>query len=188
MKARNREVNIFNMSVLDLLTGAMGAFCFLTLALFPSYFRAQAAGLAPKRPAAAGRGKSLEQELEAEKKAGKQMPPFALIELNGTNDKNEYCATLRITSASVPPGGPGMGFRVGNADSNGGILDYQLFALRTGQYRVVVDAAPTTPNCTVSLSVENARIRTISHKISSPGPVQFDLQITGDDFSSSLFD
>jgi hypothetical protein len=39
MKPRNREVNIFNMSVLDLLTGALGAFCFLTLALFPSYYK-----------------------------------------------------------------------------------------------------------------------------------------------------
>ena len=39
MKPRNREVNIFNMSVLDLLTGALGAFCFLTLALFPAYFK-----------------------------------------------------------------------------------------------------------------------------------------------------
>lgn len=37
MKARNREVNIFNMSLLDILCGALGAFCFLMLALFPYY-------------------------------------------------------------------------------------------------------------------------------------------------------
>ena len=37
MKSRNREVKIFNMSLLDILCGALGAFCFLMLALFPYY-------------------------------------------------------------------------------------------------------------------------------------------------------
>ena len=37
MRARNREVNIFNMSILDILCGALGAFCFMMLALFPYY-------------------------------------------------------------------------------------------------------------------------------------------------------
>ncbi len=188
MKPRNREVNIFNMSVLDLLTGAMGAFCFLTLALFPSYFKARKAGLVPKRPAAVSKGKSLKQEIEAEKKAGKQMPPFALLELEANNEQNQYCAALQITSVTVPPGAPGMGFRVETPDPSGGVWDYQLFALRTGQYHVVVNATPTKPNCTVSLTVENYQVRTINHKITAPGPVHFDFQITGDDFPSSLFD
>ncbi|MBL8210620.1 MAG: hypothetical protein JNK87_07910 [Bryobacterales bacterium] len=34
MKPRNKEVNIFNMSLLDILCGALGAFCFLMLVLF----------------------------------------------------------------------------------------------------------------------------------------------------------
>lgn len=38
MKSRNREVNIFNMSLLDILCGALGAFCFMMLVLFP-YWR-----------------------------------------------------------------------------------------------------------------------------------------------------
>jgi hypothetical protein len=38
MKARNREINIFNMSLLDILCGALGVFCFMTLVLFP-YWR-----------------------------------------------------------------------------------------------------------------------------------------------------
>lgn len=38
MRARNREVNIFNMSLLDILCGALGAFCFMMLVLFP-YWR-----------------------------------------------------------------------------------------------------------------------------------------------------
>jgi len=37
VKARNREINIFNMSLLDILCGALGAFCFLALTLFPYY-------------------------------------------------------------------------------------------------------------------------------------------------------
>ncbi|MBI4906007.1 MAG: hypothetical protein HY820_20405 [Acidobacteria bacterium] len=34
MKPRNKEVNIFNMSLLDILCGALGAFCFMMLVLF----------------------------------------------------------------------------------------------------------------------------------------------------------
>jgi hypothetical protein len=37
MKSRSREVNIFNMSLLDILCGALGAFCFLMLSLFPDH-------------------------------------------------------------------------------------------------------------------------------------------------------
>src|ERR1051325_4235850 len=37
MKPRNREINIFNMSLLDILCGALGTFCFLMLVLFPFY-------------------------------------------------------------------------------------------------------------------------------------------------------
>jgi hypothetical protein len=43
MKPRNREINIFNMSLLDVLCGALGAFCFLMLALFPYYAKGSGA-------------------------------------------------------------------------------------------------------------------------------------------------
>ncbi len=43
MRSGNREVNIFNMSLLDILCGALGAFCFMTIALFPHYGRPKAA-------------------------------------------------------------------------------------------------------------------------------------------------
>jgi len=36
-RRRNREVNIFNMSLLDILCGALGAFCFMMLSLFPDH-------------------------------------------------------------------------------------------------------------------------------------------------------
>jgi hypothetical protein len=41
MKSRNREVNIFNMSLLDILCGTLGAFCFLMLALLPDHIKAK---------------------------------------------------------------------------------------------------------------------------------------------------
>jgi len=37
MARRNREINIFNMSLLDILCGALGAFCFMMIALLPYY-------------------------------------------------------------------------------------------------------------------------------------------------------
>lgn len=37
MRARRREINIFNMSLLDILCGALGAFCFMTIVALPYY-------------------------------------------------------------------------------------------------------------------------------------------------------
>jgi len=51
MKPRKREVEIFNMSLLDILCGALGAFCFMMLALFPDYVHARKAGIKPKTAA-----------------------------------------------------------------------------------------------------------------------------------------
>src|SRR4051812_26283133 len=39
MRGRAREVQIFNMSLIDILCGALGAFCFMMLGLLP-YYRA----------------------------------------------------------------------------------------------------------------------------------------------------
>ncbi|HKV53284.1 MAG TPA: hypothetical protein VJN94_01465 [Candidatus Binataceae bacterium] len=50
MKPRNREINIFNMSMLDILTGALGAFCFMTLALMPTYAKARSQKVDPDKP------------------------------------------------------------------------------------------------------------------------------------------
>jgi hypothetical protein len=44
MRARSREVNIFNMSLLDILTGMLGAFLFLMLGLVPYYSKAKHGG------------------------------------------------------------------------------------------------------------------------------------------------
>ncbi len=43
MRKPRRDIEIFNMSLLDILCGALGAFCFLTLTLFPFYGRVEGA-------------------------------------------------------------------------------------------------------------------------------------------------
>src|SRR5581483_853659 len=50
MKQRNREINIFNMSLLDVLCGALGTFCFLMLVLFPFYSQDKGMSKAPEVP------------------------------------------------------------------------------------------------------------------------------------------
>jgi hypothetical protein len=50
MKPRNREINIFNMSLLDILCGALGTFCFLMLVLFPFYSQDKGTAKAPDVP------------------------------------------------------------------------------------------------------------------------------------------
>ena len=50
MKPRNREINIFNMSLLDVLCGALGTFCFMMLVLFPFYSQDKGTAKAPDVP------------------------------------------------------------------------------------------------------------------------------------------
>ena len=74
MKARNREINIFNMSLLDILCGALGVFCFMTLVLFP-YWRptgANAEDLEKNKQAIEQELKDLKKKL-GESADGKQM-------------------------------------------------------------------------------------------------------------------
>jgi gas vesicle protein len=58
MKSRNREINIFNVSLIDILCGAMGAFCFMVLVLLPFW---KATG--PDAEAATRSVKDMEQQI-----------------------------------------------------------------------------------------------------------------------------
>lgn len=74
MKRRNREVNIFNMSLLDILCGALGAFCFLMLTLFPDHIKAKQlqekmAQMEDSGGAAARAEEAERKQREAEKRA-----------------------------------------------------------------------------------------------------------------------
>jgi hypothetical protein len=71
VRGRNREINIFNMSLLDILCGALGAFCFMMLTLFPYYNRKDAAPTPPPAPMPpAGNYEEAQRQL---KKAEQQM-------------------------------------------------------------------------------------------------------------------
>jgi hypothetical protein len=195
MKPRNREVNIFNMSVLDLLTGALGAFCFLTLALFPYYFKAQNASAAGSSAGAANAGlkaknESLKAQIAAEKAAGNQMPPFALLSLNSINAQNSAsCATLVLKSATQPPGAPPVGYRLTSAQPDGSAYGIYLFAIRTGPYRFVASVTLIASGpCTISISTVNAIQRSQQLVITQAQDVQFDFNVEGGDFAASLFD
>ncbi len=63
MKPRNREINIFNMSLLDVLCGALGAFCFMMLVLFPFYSQDKGAAKAPDVPPAGIDPKNYEEAM-----------------------------------------------------------------------------------------------------------------------------
>ncbi|MFN7922623.1 MAG: hypothetical protein U0Q16_21140 [Bryobacteraceae bacterium] len=69
MIRRSREVNIFNMSLLDILCGALGAFCFMMLVLFPHW---RPAGATAKDIEA--QYQSVTKELEDLKKQLAQLP------------------------------------------------------------------------------------------------------------------
>src|SRR5580658_3880769 len=63
MKPRNREINIFNMSLLDVLCGALGAFCFMMLVLFPYYSQDKGVAKAPDVPPAGVDPKTYDQAM-----------------------------------------------------------------------------------------------------------------------------
>ena len=195
MKSRNREVNIFNMSVLDLLTGALGAFCFLTLALFPYYFKAQNAAAAGSGAGAANasleaRNESLKAQIASERAAGNQMPPFALLRLGSTNAQGTAsCATFVLKSATQPPGAPPVGYRPTGVQPDGSSYGIYLFAIRPGPYRFVTNAKLTAPGvCTISVSTVNVIQRSQHLTITQTESVELDFNVEGGDFAASLFD
>lgn len=69
MQSGKREINIFNMSLLDILCGALGAFCFMTLALLPSY---KPSG--PDAPKIEELNRQMQQELDELRKKIASLP------------------------------------------------------------------------------------------------------------------
>jgi len=195
MKPRNREVNIFNMSVLDLLTGALGAFCFLTLALFPYYFKARnvsaaGAGADAANASLKAHNESLKAQIAAERAAGNQMPPFALLQLSSTNvQRTAACATFVLKSTIQPHGAPPVGYRPIGKQPDGSSYGFYLFAIRPGPYRFVASATLTAPGtCTISIATANANQRSQRLAITQTQNVELDFNVESGDFSASLFD
>ncbi|HEY1850207.1 MAG TPA: hypothetical protein VGG60_04205 [Candidatus Binataceae bacterium] len=154
MKPRNREVNIFNMSVLDLLTGALGAFCFLTLALFPSYFKVVGGSAADKAAEAKAAQAlkevhvKLESELASAKANQNGMPPFAMAFVTMSNPQNTVCGAFQVASASGP-GGEAAVKMLPNYVQNGYDLNLNMFLLAPGTYNLSLTAHAQSLPCTI---------------------------------------
>lgn len=167
MKPRNREVSIFNMSVLDLLTGALGAFCFLTLALFPSYFKVTGASAAVSSADAAQAKKAAEQLKEINVKLKSQlatatanqagMPPFAMASLFASPPNAPgSCGAFKITDYSGPGGQQAVKL-LPTVGQNGYDSGLDLFLLAPGNYSVTVTAYAANLPCSLWLTVNGAK-------------------------------
>jgi hypothetical protein len=176
MKPRNREVNIFNMSVLDLLTGALGAFCFLTLALFPSYYKTHRGSAAT--------GKTVKKETAKPKPQVRGLegpvPPFGFLSLGAyPSDRPEACAGLEVTGSSSESGGALSLFPRG-VIAPGKYARFLLFAFQPGAYHLTVRVKPIRMPCDVNLDLRNPNNDwTKSASVSDPGqPIEFDFSIS----------
>jgi hypothetical protein len=186
MKPRNREVNIFNMSVLDLLTGALGAFCFLTLALFPSYYKTHktspgtSSNTDHAQPAKPGpQPRSLEGPV----------PPFGFLNIQAVaKDRPGLCASLEVTGASSGSGGDLSSFP-GPAISPGSYGRFFLFAFRPGQYHLTVRATPIRKPCDAQLTLNNPNNQwTKTAPITdAQQSIDFDFNILSTDLNSDLW-
>ncbi len=182
MKPRNREVSIFNMSVLDLLTGALGAFCFLTLALFPSYYKMHKTSPAtPSKAAHEGPAKSKTKVKGLEG----PMPPFGFLDMGAgfSNDRTGICASLQVTGASSVSGGDLSIFPAGG---NGRFF---LFAFRPGEYHLTIRASEIQPPCEVRLGLKNPNNEWLKAQPirDAQQAIEFDFNILSTDLNSNLW-
>ncbi len=170
MKPRNREVSIFNMSVLDLLTGALGAFCFLTLALFPSYFKVTGANAAVSSADAAQAKKAAEQLKQINVKLKSQlatakanqagMPPFAMASVFASPPNQPGgCGAFQVTNYSGPGGQQAVKL-LPTAGQNGYDVSLVLFLLAPGDYSITVSAYADSLPCSVYLTVNGLKKQT----------------------------
>jgi hypothetical protein len=104
MKTRNREVNIFNMSLLDILCGALGAFCFLMLSLFPDHAKAKElqakldeamknGGASAQQQIDEAKQRAKEAEKEADKAKAEQSLIYMQVAWNGGQDVDLWLQT-----------------------------------------------------------------------------------------------
>jgi hypothetical protein len=189
MKPRNREVNIFNMSVLDLLTGALGAFCFLTLALFPSYYKTHktspgtSSNTDHAQPAKPGpQPRSLEGPV----------PPFGFLNIQAVaKDRPGLCASLEVTGASSASGGDLSSFPADpNPVSPGSYGSFFLFAFRPGEYHLTVRATHILKPCEVDLVLQNPNNKSTwppEPITDAQHSIEFDFNILSTDLNSDLW-
>ncbi len=187
MKPRNREVSIFNMSVLDLLTGALGAFCFLTLALFPYYYKASGATTGDSSQLETENA-TLRAKIEAHKATGGQLPPFALVEISNGDDQGNSCADMHIQNVANPFGPSGISSYPGQTDGSGRMVNLLLLAFKPGVYTVTIGVGQIGPKCSLNWAVDSATGANQSLPLNGAPSVTFQMNIGPADFANSLFD
>jgi hypothetical protein len=177
VKPRNREVNIFNMSVLDLLTGALGAFCFLTLALFPSYFKTQKSSAPDQR-----------QQLGKTKNG---IPPFSLVEIFTQDDKGFRCGALRFESLQAPKGN--KSFRqlpFASVEVEGYKSYVYFFMFDPGPYNLTVTAKDFSPSASCQIHSNQYTPQGSQGRgaplSDSPKPYVFPLEVKPEQFITSI--
>ncbi len=162
MKPRNREVSIFNMSVLDLLTGALGAFCFLTLALFPYYFKATGASAGVNAADSAQAAKAaealrainvkLKSELATAKAGGRGMPPFAMIQLASEDNNGSLCGGYQVTNYSGPGGDAAIKLLPFAVGKNGFSRLTEVFLIAPGTFTITLSAYGGNSPCQITFN------------------------------------
>lgn len=188
MKPRNREVSIFNMSVLDLLTGALGAFCFLTLALFPYYYKAHASGGSGDSAQLEAANASLRAKVESHKATGGQIPPFALVEVSNGTDQGVVCADMHVQKITSALGANSISSYPGQRDQSGRVVDLLLLAFKPGEYMITIGVERIDPKCGVRLTIDSASGTSQSFSLSGAPSVTFQVNIGPADFANSLYD
>jgi len=101
MKIPNREVNIFNMSMLDVICGALGAFLIVTVVLFPSY-QNKASVIVEEVGKTKEQNERLRKEIAKAKRAAK-VPPRTQRMMQANRKLEQAVATLEESQVQKPP-------------------------------------------------------------------------------------
>ena len=184
MKPRNREVNIFNMSVLDLLTGALGAFCFLTLALFPAYFKSHPSSVADEQ--------AEEEQQRAVQKFGKAkggLPPFSMAEVSASNDANQACGVFKLDDLKAPRANQSFRQLPFAADTENYKRDIFFFLFDPGNYNVTVTAYATVLPCRINYTQyvsKGVQLGATANLTTSPAPYLFNSEVKPEQLITSI--
>jgi len=101
MRIPNREINIFNMSMLDVICGALGAFLIVTVVLFPSY-QNKASVIVEEVGKTKEQNERLRQEIEKAKRARK-VPPRTQQMMRDNEKLQQELVALKESQAAKPP-------------------------------------------------------------------------------------
>jgi len=100
MKIPNREINIFNMSMLDVICGALGAFLIVTVVLFPSY-QNKASTIVQEIGKTKDQNERLRREIEKARRAAEVTPRTRQV-MQENERLEKDLAALKKTQSTKP--------------------------------------------------------------------------------------